>query len=88
MNYLNQNLELAEAATPYHRVKEGTGSMLLVNSLNEFVPTSGVLQLAARLAQMHVPVSTILLAGTQHAKGYLAQVLPVVRDFLLAQWFW
>ncbi|WP_255313983.1 MULTISPECIES: alpha/beta hydrolase fold domain-containing protein [Amylolactobacillus] len=85
MNYLNQNLELAEAATAYHRVNEGTGSMLLVNSLNEFVPTSGVLQLAARLAQMHVPVSTIWLAGTQHAKGYLAQVWPVVRDFLLAQ---
>ena len=42
MNYLNNDMTLAEKATPYRRVGSTADPMMLVNSLNEFVPTSGV----------------------------------------------
>lgn len=82
MNYLNNDMTLAEKATPYRRVGSTAGPMMLVNSLNEFVPTSGVFTLAERLVQNNVPVETTFLPGTQHAKGYLEQVWPQIELFL------
>lgn len=82
MNYFNQRTDQLKAATPVHRVTRHTGPMYLANSLNEFVPVSGVLTMAAALAQAQIPVATALLPGSRHAKGYLADVLIATTDFL------
>ncbi|MFC6170613.1 alpha/beta hydrolase fold domain-containing protein [Loigolactobacillus jiayinensis] len=79
-NYLTP--DQARAATPYHRVNAQSGPLLLINSLSEFVPTSGVLQLSQQLIQFGLPVETIFLAGTRHAKGYLPDVQANILAFL------
>ena len=82
LNYLNGDLTLASAATPYHKITETTGPMFLANSLNEFVPNSGVLKFAERLTQLNVPVTTRFMTGSEHAKGYLESVKPDILNFL------
>ncbi|WP_137597726.1 alpha/beta hydrolase [Paucilactobacillus kaifaensis] len=82
LNYLDNDLSVTKSATPYYHVNKDTGPMLLVNSLNEFVPTSGVLRLSEQLIKFNIPVQTIFLSGTQHAKGYLDQVWSQILLFL------
>ena len=55
--------------------------MLLINSLDEFVPVSGIFELSKRLGQYQTPVEISLLPGTHHAKGYLDQVKPNILYF-------
>lgn len=82
MNYFNQRTDQLTAATPVHRVTAQTGPLYLANSLHEFVPTSGVLTMAAALAQVKVPVEINLLPGSRHAKGYLDDVFAQSALFL------
>ncbi|KRM30508.1 hypothetical protein FC83_GL001642 [Agrilactobacillus composti DSM 18527 = JCM 14202] len=81
-NYFNGRTDQYEAATPYHRVTDQTGPMYLANSLNEFVPTSGVLQLAQTLTAHNIPFTARMLTGSRHAKGYLGDVLDDTMNFL------
>ncbi|WPC19162.1 alpha/beta hydrolase [Pediococcus inopinatus] len=81
LNYLHDP-KLAKEATPYYRVQGKTGPMLLINSLDEFVPVSGIFELSKRLGQYQTPVEISLLPGTHHAKGYLDQVKPNILYFL------
>ena len=48
---------------PYQHVSSASGPMLLINSLDEFVPITGVARLSQRLTQVKVPVETISLTG-------------------------
>lgn len=82
MNYFNQRTDELEAATPVHRVTEKTGPMYLANSLNEFVPTSGLLAMASALTDAQVPFELNMVPGTRHAKGYLDDVFNETVDFL------
>ncbi|MFC6170109.1 alpha/beta hydrolase [Loigolactobacillus jiayinensis] len=79
-NYLAA--DQATAATPYLHVSSASGPMLLINSLAEFVPITGITRLSQRLAQVKVPVETMLLPGSQHGKGYLATVQADILLFL------
>lgn len=81
-NYFNGRTDQYEEATPYHRVTDQTGTMYLANSLNEFVPTSGVLTMAKTLAEHQIPYTTRMLTGSRHAKGYLDDVWDDVVSFL------
>lgn len=80
LNYLSE--QQAHAATPYHHVRSSSGPLLLINSLTEFVPVSGVIQLSQRYIQLGIPVETILLPGHRHAKGYWADVKNSILAFL------
>lgn len=80
-NYFNGRTDQYEAATPYHRVTDHTGSMYLANSLNEFVPTSGVLMMADTLTAHQIPYTTRMLSGSRHAKGYLDDVWDDLAAF-------
>lgn len=71
-----------QVATPSPRVTPQTGPLYMANSLNEFVPTSGVLQMAGELSANQVPFTVRMLSGTRHAKGYLADVDAEVVGFL------
>lgn len=70
------------AATPAYHVTDTTGPMYLANSLNEFVPTSGVARLSEALGEAGIPHATRLLAGTAHGEGYLDQVFESTTLFL------
>lgn len=70
------------AATPCYHTTVDTGPLFLANSLHEFVPTSGVLQLAASLTAKRVPFTARLMRGTAHAKGYLPEAAPAIMQFL------
>ncbi|WP_225046668.1 alpha/beta hydrolase fold domain-containing protein [Lacticaseibacillus kribbianus] len=70
------------AATPAPRVTHATGPLFLANSLQEFVPMSGVLQMAAAASAADVPFTVRALAGAAHGKGYLPQVQEDVLAFL------
>ncbi|WP_369403945.1 alpha/beta hydrolase family protein [Secundilactobacillus silagei] len=82
MNYFNQRTDELTAATPVHRVTSETGPMYLANSLNEFVPTSGILSMADALTDVGVPFELNMVPGTRHAKGYLDDVYDETVDFL------
>lgn len=82
MNYFNQRTDELTAATPVHRVTSQTGRMYLANSLNEFVPTSGILTMADALTKAGVPFELNMVPGTRHAKGYLDDVFNETVDFL------
>ncbi|WP_076657706.1 alpha/beta hydrolase [Lactiplantibacillus plantarum] len=81
LNYFDDTTEF-ESGTPYHRVSETTGPMYLANSIDEFVPTSGVFKLAQTLVSYGIPVTTHFLPGTRHAKGYLEDVYDEIVLFL------
>ncbi|MFD1432920.1 alpha/beta hydrolase [Lacticaseibacillus yichunensis] len=80
--FAEQSVANYHAATPSTRVTAETGPLYLANSLAEFVPSSGVLQMAAALTANQVPFTMRLLAGRRHAKGYLADVDADVVAFL------
>ncbi|WP_179394257.1 alpha/beta hydrolase [Lacticaseibacillus absianus] len=80
-NYLPDPAQYA-AATPAPRVTAKTGPMFLANALAEFVPMSGVLQMAAALADAHVPFTVQAIAGSAHGKGYLDAVFADTVQFL------
>ncbi|MFL2028284.1 alpha/beta hydrolase [Loigolactobacillus zhaoyuanensis] len=79
-NYLAA--DQAVAATPYQHVSSASGPMLLVNSMAEFVPMSGVARLSQCLIRSGVPAETIALAGSRHGKGYLDEVKANILLFL------
>lgn len=82
LNYLEDRTDRLVEATPVHRVSPATGPMFLANSLDEFVPNSGVVALAAALVDNGVPSTTRFLAGSRHAKGYLDDVYDQTVTFL------
>lgn len=81
-NYFDDHQDEYAAGTPYHRVTDATGPMYLANSLNEFVPVSGVLTLTDTLVAHGIPVTSRFLTGTRHAKGYLEDVYDETLLFL------
>lgn len=82
VNYFNGRTDQFEEATPSGHVTDTTGPMFLLNSLHEFVPTSGVIQLATALNEHQIPYSVRMLPGTRHAKGYLPDVSDDILRFL------
>ncbi len=80
-NYLPDPADYA-LATPANHVTSASGPLYLANSLNEFVPTSGVATLSAALGQAGVPHATRLLAGTRHGEAYLDDVFASTTAFL------
>lgn len=79
-NYVTD--EQSRAATPYQHVSSASGPMLLINSLDEFVPITGVARLSQRLTQVKVPVETISLTGSRHGKAYFDEVKANILLFL------
>ncbi|MCI1987105.1 MAG: alpha/beta hydrolase [Lactobacillus sp.] len=80
-NYLPHPADYA-AATPANHVTSASGPLYLANSLNEFVPTSGVTQLSAALGAAGIPHSTRMLAGTRHGEAYLDDVFADTTGFI------
>lgn len=74
----------AERTSPYHRTSSRSGPIFLANSLDEFVPYSGVLTLASALANDGVASTVRILPGKRHAKGYLDDVFEESVTFLLS----
>ena len=70
------------AATPAYHVTKTAGPMYLANSLNEFVPTSGVARLSEALGEAGIPHATRMIAGSAHGEGYLDQVFDSTTLFL------
>lgn len=75
LNYVGNDLNLLKEATLLYRLSNSIGPMFLANSLNEFVPISGVLALQSELIKYNIPSSVQFIAGRKHAKGYMDQVL-------------
>ncbi|WP_461214162.1 alpha/beta hydrolase fold domain-containing protein [Lacticaseibacillus sp. GG6-2] len=80
-NYLPDPKDYARA-TPAKHVTNASGPLYLANSLNEFVPTTGVTQLSAALSKAGIPHATRLLTGTRHGEGYLDDVFASTTAFL------
>lgn len=81
-NYFNGHTDQYTAATPYKHVTASAGPMYLANSLNEFVPTTGLVSLVSALNKVQVPTISRFLPGSRHAKGYLDEVYDETVDFL------
>ncbi|WP_125571902.1 alpha/beta hydrolase [Lacticaseibacillus songhuajiangensis] len=84
MNYFGGRTDQLAAASPAPRVTAQTGPLYIANSLNEFVPNSGVLAMAQQLTAKQVPFTLRLVPGTHHAKGYWRVVATDVLNFLAA----
>ncbi|WP_275400808.1 hypothetical protein [Enterococcus faecium] len=54
----------------------------MANSLKEFVPMSGVLNMAEKLSDHQVPFVLKALSGPRHAKGYLYDVFEETIQFI------
>lgn len=81
-NYFDGRTDQYHLASPAYRVTDTTGPMYLANSLNEFVPNSGVQQIATAMSENQVPFTMRLLTGQRHGKGYLDDVFDDVVAFL------
>lgn len=86
MNYFNGQTDQLVEETPIHRVNKKTGPMFLANSLDEFIPNSGVLKMSAKLAENQIVHTVRFVEGTQHAKGYSDEVFDESALFL-SKWF-
>lgn len=80
-NYFQDEIPRYHEATPDQHVTKQTGPMYLANSVSEFVPVSGMLNMATALTENQVPFTMRLLKGSQHAKGYLDDVAADVLNF-------
>lgn len=85
-NYFNGRTDQFVEATPYHRVNQKTGPIFLANSLDEFVPNTGVLKMSDKLAANQIVHAVRFVAGTKHAKGYMNEVFDEAALFL-SKWF-
>lgn len=81
-NYLPDEPGVTKKATPYDHLTNDTGPIYLANSLEEFVPMSGVLRLSEKLADHHTPFVLKALGGSRHAKGYLTEVFEETMHFV------
>ena len=72
----------ARDASVLHRVTDHAGPMLLVNSLDEFVPRAGIMRLQQALAERGRTSIAQFIAGGRHAKGYQDDAMPVTLAFL------
>lgn len=70
MNYLQNKPEQVRSATPWRRIDENTGPLFLVNSMDEFVSTSGVTLTVDEMLKNRRIVQTQFIPGSRHAKGY------------------
>lgn len=86
LNYVGQNTELLKQADPLSRVTKNSGPIFMANSLNEFVPLSGVFHLQESLATYAVPSDVKLIAGTVHGEGYREKVYSTTVEFLKSYW--
>ncbi|MGG5358180.1 MULTISPECIES: alpha/beta hydrolase [unclassified Enterococcus] len=82
LNYVDQNLELLKQADPLQRVSEKSGPLFLANSIQEFVPLSGVYHLQQKLAEYGVSSEVKLLEGKRHGIGYVDEVYQTTLIFL------
>lgn len=82
LNYLGDDAAAWHAASPLRRVTDDAGTMLLINSLREFVPATGILALHTELTRHGVPATARTLSGSRHAKGYLDEALTDTFAFL------
>lgn len=82
LNYVNQDIKLLKQANPLSRVSNNSGPIFIANSLNEFVPLSGIYKLQRALAENGVPSEAKLITGTVHGEGYLAIAYPAAVQFL------
>jgi acetyl esterase len=76
---------LAEV-TSTNRVTSRSGSILMVNSLDEIVPAGGALAMQDALTKAGVPSTVHLLAGSAHGMAYMHQVLDLSIDFAKRAW--
>ncbi len=82
LNYLTDDPIKIKDASLVHRIDGDTAPMLLANSMDEFVPNSGVFQMQEQLLKFNVPVITQFIPGHKHAKGYADQALALTLAFL------
>lgn len=80
-NYLPDRADYTPA-TPAKHVTSHSGPMYLANSLEEFVPASGVTQLSAALNAHSIPHVTRMLAGSRHGTAYLPDVFDDTLTFI------
>lgn len=82
LNYVNQDLALLKKADPLYRVTEKSGPIFMANSLEEFVPISGVYKLQQKLAENGVPSAVSLIEGKRHGEAYGDEVYQVTLAFV------
>lgn len=76
LNYVAGNETLLAKADPLQRVSKTSGPLFLANSLNEFVPLSGVFNLQQALSREQIPTEVQLIPGSAHGEGYLSTAYP------------
>jgi acetyl esterase/lipase len=81
-NYTNNGAIPYEEATLLKRVTNKTQPMFLANSMHELVPKSEVLHLATALTDHDVPYETLVLSGSRHGEGYMADAITPSLTFL------
>lgn len=81
LNYVGDNPDLLTQASPLHRVTKTTGQMYLANSLEELVPTSGVLDMQRELTTNMVPSMLQLIEGNRHGEKYMNLALQPTFNF-------
>jgi acetyl esterase len=79
---IGNDRSLLKEATPLTRVSRNSGPIYMANSMNEFVPADGALKLQRALLDVDVPTTVQLVAGTLHAKGYMADAIDASLSFL------
>ncbi|WP_159722245.1 alpha/beta hydrolase fold domain-containing protein [Enterococcus sp. CSURQ0835] len=82
LNYVAGDEALLTQADPLQRVTKTSGPLFLANSLNEFVPLSGVFKLQHALSQEQIETVTQLIPGSAHGEGYLSTAYPQALLFV------
>jgi len=82
LNYTGDDEEKLWEASVLNRITETAGPMLLINSMDEFVPNDAVVRLEQELISNGVPVMTKFIPGSRHAKGYMSQAQSYTELFL------
>lgn len=73
--------EVVTAASVEHRIDGNSGPMMLVNSIDEFIPATEIGHIQAALTAAKVESFTQLIPGSRHGEGYLDRAIGPALTF-------
>ncbi|RBQ23110.1 hypothetical protein ALNOE001_11260 [Candidatus Methanobinarius endosymbioticus] len=81
INFLGGDMSKLHDATSINRVNENSGTMLLINSIDELVPGEEILKLGEKLLKQNQEFQALILKGNRHGEGYYEDVIDMTIDF-------
>ncbi|GAB6093136.1 alpha/beta hydrolase [Furfurilactobacillus curtus] len=81
LNYVNGDLDLLKKASLLNRITKTAGPMFIANSLDEIVPTDGILRLQQELTDQQIETTVQFVTGNRHGEAFMSHTQAATLAF-------